>query len=125
MADAQIGLTGRGEMTAASKGWFSKIIDYVWPFKEGSDEASKHNLSDPSERPGKYPSGTGREDQGPCECPVWSSVEPVDSAMESSVGLNGTGDSDKTTFMTQSVVAMLARNNVRVDMWTQTTKWRR
>ncbi len=32
------------------------------------------------------------------------------------IGLNGTGDSDKTTFTTQSVVAMLARNNVRVDM---------
>ena len=33
MADAQIEFTGRGEMTAgASKGWFSKIIDYVWPF---------------------------------------------------------------------------------------------
>jgi len=32
------------------------------------------------------------------------------------IGLNGTGDSDKTTFTTQSIVAMLARNNVRVDM---------
>lgn len=32
------------------------------------------------------------------------------------IGLNGTGDTDKTTFTTQSVVAMLARNNVRVDM---------
>ena len=32
------------------------------------------------------------------------------------IGLNGTSDSDKTTFTTQSVVAMLARNNVRVDM---------
>ncbi len=30
------------------------------------------------------------------------------------IGLNGTGDSDKTTFTTQSIVAMLARNNVRV-----------
>ncbi len=30
------------------------------------------------------------------------------------VGLNGSGDSDKTTFTIQSVVAMLARNNVRV-----------
>lgn len=30
------------------------------------------------------------------------------------VGLAGTGDSDKTTFTIQSVVAMLARNNVRV-----------
>jgi len=30
------------------------------------------------------------------------------------MGLNGTGDTDKTTFTTQSVVAMLARNNVRV-----------
>jgi flagellar P-ring protein precursor FlgI len=32
------------------------------------------------------------------------------------IGLNSTGDTDKTTFTTQSVVAMLARNNVRVDM---------
>ncbi|MCA9540504.1 MAG: flagellar basal body P-ring protein FlgI [Myxococcales bacterium] len=32
------------------------------------------------------------------------------------IGLAGTGDSDKTTFTTQSVVAMLARNNVRVDL---------
>ena len=32
------------------------------------------------------------------------------------IGLNGTGDTDKTTFTTQSIVAMLARNNVRVDM---------
>ena len=32
------------------------------------------------------------------------------------IGLNGTGDTDKTTFTTQSVVAMLARNNVRVDI---------
>ena len=32
------------------------------------------------------------------------------------IGLRGTGDSDKTTFTTQSIVAMLARNNVRVDM---------
>jgi flagellar P-ring protein precursor FlgI len=31
------------------------------------------------------------------------------------IGLNGTGDSDKTTFTTQSIVAMLARNNVRVN----------
>lgn len=31
------------------------------------------------------------------------------------IGLNGTGDSDKTTFTIQSIVAMLARNNVRVD----------
>ncbi|MGB0646501.1 MAG: flagellar basal body P-ring protein FlgI [Bradymonadia bacterium] len=30
------------------------------------------------------------------------------------IGLNGTGDTDKTTFTTQSIVAMLARNNVRV-----------
>ncbi len=33
MADAQIEFTGRGEMTSgASKGWFSSILDYVWPF---------------------------------------------------------------------------------------------
>ena len=32
------------------------------------------------------------------------------------IGLRGTGDSDKTTFTTQSIVAMLARNNVRVDI---------
>ena len=32
------------------------------------------------------------------------------------IGLSGTGDSDKTTFTTQSIVAMLARNNVRVDV---------
>lgn len=31
------------------------------------------------------------------------------------IGLSGTGDSDKTTFTIQSIVAMLARNNVRVD----------
>ena len=31
------------------------------------------------------------------------------------IGLSGTGDSDKTTFTTQSIVAMLARNNVRVQ----------
>lgn len=31
------------------------------------------------------------------------------------IGLNGTGDSDKTTFTIQSIVAMLARNNVRID----------
>jgi flagellar P-ring protein precursor FlgI len=30
------------------------------------------------------------------------------------LGLNGTGDTDKMTFTTQSVVAMLARNNVRI-----------
>ena len=32
------------------------------------------------------------------------------------IGLRGTGDSDRTTFTTQSVVAMLARNNVRVPI---------
>jgi flagellar L-ring protein FlgH len=33
MADAQIEFTGRGEMTSgAAKGWFSTILDYVWPF---------------------------------------------------------------------------------------------
>lgn len=33
MADAQIEFTGRGEMTSgASKGWFSKMMNYVWPF---------------------------------------------------------------------------------------------
>ena len=33
MADAQIEFTGRGDMTAgATKGWFSRMLDYVWPF---------------------------------------------------------------------------------------------
>ncbi len=33
MADAQIEFTGRGDLTAgSSKGWASKILDYVWPF---------------------------------------------------------------------------------------------
>ncbi len=33
MADAQIEFTGRGEITSgASKGWFSKVLDFVWPF---------------------------------------------------------------------------------------------
>jgi len=33
MADAQIEFTGRGDMTSgASKGWFSRMLDYVWPF---------------------------------------------------------------------------------------------
>ena len=32
MADAQIEFTGRGTLTAASeKGWFSSLLDYVWP----------------------------------------------------------------------------------------------
>jgi flagellar L-ring protein precursor FlgH len=33
MADAQIEFTGRGDMTAgATKGWFSRMLDYMWPF---------------------------------------------------------------------------------------------
>ncbi len=33
MADAQIEFTGRGVLTSAtSKGWFSTILDYIWPF---------------------------------------------------------------------------------------------
>lgn len=33
MADAQIEFTGRGDLSAGtSKGWASKILDYVWPF---------------------------------------------------------------------------------------------
>ncbi|MCB9540624.1 MAG: flagellar basal body L-ring protein FlgH [Myxococcales bacterium] len=33
MADAQIEFTGRGALTAGSeKGWFSSLLDYVWPF---------------------------------------------------------------------------------------------
>jgi flagellar L-ring protein precursor FlgH len=33
MADAQIEFTGRGDMTAgATKGWFTRMLDYVWPF---------------------------------------------------------------------------------------------
>ena len=33
MADAQIEFTGRGELTAGTgKGWFSTILDYVFPF---------------------------------------------------------------------------------------------
>ena len=33
MADAQIEFTGRGDMTAgATKGWFTRMLDYIWPF---------------------------------------------------------------------------------------------
>ena len=33
MADAQIEFTGRGDMTSgATKGWFSRMLDYIWPF---------------------------------------------------------------------------------------------
>ena len=33
MADAQIEFVGRGDLTTATnKGWFSRLLDYIWPF---------------------------------------------------------------------------------------------
>ena len=33
MADAQIEFVGRGELTSGTnKGWFSRALDFIWPF---------------------------------------------------------------------------------------------